>query len=101
MSEMVERAGQRLKEWFVSQDGPSILVIDMGSYVTLDGSFDPSEITRIVIEAIREPTSAMCNAQVMDSYGRGLESIAEPGTREDQTPASIWRAMIDEALRDE
>lgn len=76
-----------LKAWFLENDGTWSLAIDQGSYLTLDGSFDPSEIVRVVLSAAREPTGEMISA-----------ACRAPGEGVIDHLANAWRAMIDEML---
>jgi hypothetical protein len=93
MSEMLDLAASKLKAWFLAEDGPYSLAIDQGTYLTLDGSFDPAEIVRVVVEAMREPTAAM----IVGAREKGRQEFGNPD-RGTSAFVAAWHAAIDVAL---
>lgn len=84
MSEMVERVAKALFQW---QHGH-----DRWDEAEPDVREDACEAARAAIEAMREPTEAMCDAA--DALDR-----VEAGVLRTEVPFDAWIAMIDEALK--
>lgn len=84
MSEMVERVAQRLCQ---EEYGAHVWDIDFNIRPRF------ASRARAAIEAMREPTSAMCEASLKNdwTFADSVNSYAGPIER--------WRAMIDEALK--
>jgi hypothetical protein len=109
MNEMIERvkrsrlpysvsgrnsAPGKLEEWFIDDDDnlPAGEFV-AGPFASEDEAYDALETmnARAVIAAMREPTEAMMYA----GWQRGVF-----GDGEGEEMGPIWRAMIDEALKD-
>ncbi len=51
------------------------------------------------LKVMREPTEAMCNAKVPNTYDIEGIPMNEPGALDNTCATWVWKAMIDEALR--
>ncbi len=94
MSEMIDRAAAALKAHFVAENCAYSFARDGGSYLTLGGTFNPEDMVRVVIDAMREPTEAMLDAawRLPDD---GPAIIYKSAIEEK------WREMIEAALKDD
>lgn len=93
MSDMAERVARAIWEQRradIAKLYPNLVLDEWGdgSVPRLNGVFEEA---RVAIEAMREPTDAMCvAAEDLSRVDAGQQGVDQ---------AAIWRAMIDEALR--
>jgi hypothetical protein len=92
MSEMIDRAAAALKAHFAAEDGLYFVCSGWGRLFDL--TFNPEDVVRVVIDAMREPTEAMLDAawRLPDD---GPAIIYKSAIEEK------WREMIEAALKDD
>lgn len=87
MNEMIERAAQAIRDE-LSSDGVFFTRDDgVGPYECYEGALDTEALSRVVLEAMREPTDEMLTAAAGLTEGEG-------------GPTETWQALIDAALAD-
>jgi hypothetical protein len=98
MSEIIDRVALAMKAEIARQFGAKPLLGDSesGDWAATGGVLDLSQMARVAIEAMREPTEAMLGAEgVQDTGGKAKIS----GYLDYFSAEEIWKAMIDAALK--